>query len=154
MRSHEAEGRLHRLQSLGDMREQRALAALQRAMARHENLEQRLHQTENALNAIANERKALFETHQGLMTLGDLFQLKRRASMLESRRIELTLDASNLRSACAETTAVIAQSRLAVTYARRRRDKLTHVVTLFRLDGRTHALMKEDEEIEDHRYEH
>lgn len=154
MRSRDSLGQLVRLQSLGCVREQRAQAKLNRATTQREDLLQRLDETSKTLDTLARERDALFEKHRGVMSTSDLFQLKRRESILELRRIDLMLDLTKLRSACSDATAVMAQSRTAVTYARRKRDKLTHVVALVQRHVWADALIKEDDGMEEHHHEH
>ncbi|GAB1846723.1 hypothetical protein MyNCGM683_15560 [Achromobacter xylosoxidans] len=154
MRSRESLRQLARLQSLGTVREQRAHAALRRAIVQRKELARRLRETEDAMTAIEQERLALFEEHGGLISRGGLFQLKRRESVLESRRINLMLDRTEIEIALAEANAAILRARDAVTLARRRRDKLAHVVKRFRQEVSVQDQVIEECEIEEQHYEH
>lgn len=153
MRSHEWLGRIVRVQRLAGVREQRAQAMLNRAVMQRQDLLQRLQATGLALEAIARERDALFEDHKGLLCTGELFHLKRKESLLESRRIDLMLALNQLEKACAEAATSIMQARSAVTYARRRSDKLKHVVGRVQRHVQADVLLEEDEEMEERFYE-
>jgi len=154
MRSPDSLRHLTRLQSLGTVREQRAQLALKRAIAQIKALAQRLEETDDALKALERERVALYEQHSGLMTTGDLFRLKRRESILESRRIELMMAKSEITREAEQAQGEALRAREAVDHARRRRDKMTHVVGLFRRDMRLQEQIQEDQEVEELCYAH
>lgn len=153
MHSHESLRRLVRLQTLCSVREQRAQAKLNRAIMQHDDLLQRLQAADHALNTNASERQALFEDHRGMLCAGELFHLKRRESLLEARRIDLMLELNQIKTACTEVSSLIAHARFEVTYARRRRAKLMHVVGRVQRHVQADVLLSDDEEMEERIYE-
>ncbi|MCZ8438935.1 hypothetical protein [Achromobacter xylosoxidans] len=153
MRSRESLRQLARIQSLGTMREKRARAALGRALGHHKDLALRLDDTHNAIVATEQERYALFEAHRGLMTRGDLYQLKRRESVLESRRIDLMLDRTDIEDALEQAQVAISQARQALTDAQCRHHKIQVAAGLFQRDVNLQDRTSEEHEIEERSYE-
>lgn len=154
MRSRESLRQLTRIESLKAVREKRAHAALRLALARHEELTRRLVEIADAIDATERERHALFEQHSGLMTRGGLYQLKRRESVLESRRIDLMLDHAEIESSLAQAQLAAQRARESLASARREKNKIECAADLFRQEINLQSRIYEEHEIEERRHEH
>ena len=153
MRSRSSFHQLALLQSSTDVRERRAHTARRLAISRYEDLVRQLQEMESALIALEQERQALFAQHSGLMTRDALLQLKRRESILETRRINLVLDRVEIEAARAKAEAAVQHAREAAACAQRKREKLKHVQALYQQDFRLQEYIQEDSEIEERRNE-
>ncbi|MCT7328829.1 hypothetical protein [Ralstonia mojiangensis] len=131
MHSRDKRAQLKALHGLGQMRVRGALNDLQRARAHVRALKQQLEDTQHRIAQLDRERESLFEKHRGFTDRNGLFSLRRRASMLDIQRVDLSLSRVQLRSniEVAVQEASIAQS--AVARAHRERDKLEHVSRLW-----------------------
>ena len=135
------------LQNLRGIRGRMCQTAWQRARTELETLNQTLHDTECALQALEAERVALFEQHRGMTHRSGLFTLRRRASELEMRRVNLSLTRVQLQMDIAEATRAESEARSAASNAQRQCDKLTHIAALWKHESKIHVQLHEDDNV-------
>lgn len=144
MRSTEKRHQLRAIQGLAQIRERKAFGALMRARTSLEKLRLRLDETEQGIASLERERLALFEQHRGITNVGGLFTLRRRASSLDAKHVDLALTRIQLESEIADATQIEASARTAVAAAQRQGEKLEHVSHLWRRESKIHAQGQED----------
>ncbi|VVD76663.1 hypothetical protein [Pandoraea fibrosis] len=144
MYSRDKHAQLAGLCGLGQVRVRRALNDLHLARSNVQALKQRLHDIERSIVELDLERESLFEQHRGITSREGLFSLRRRAGMLELRRIDLSLTRVQLDSNIEIAVREESLAQTAVAAARRERDKLDHVSRLWQKEEKIHMHLKEE----------
>lgn len=132
------------LHGLGQIRVRSALNELHLARSNVQALKQRLEETERDIAQLDRERESLFEKHRGITDREGLFSLRRRASMLEIQRVDLSLARVQLDSNIEIAAKEASLAQAAVAAARRDRDKLEHVSRLWQREEKIHMHLQEE----------
>lgn len=144
MHSRDKRAQLSALHGLGQMRVRGALSALQRARANVQALKQQLEDTQHRIAQLDSARESLFEQHRGFTDRNGLFSLRRRASMLDIQRVDLSLSRVQLSSSIELAVKEESLAHSAVASAHRERDKLEHVSRLWQREEKINMHLLEE----------